>query len=41
MTDLLPASQLWALAVFAIASFTDFLDGYLAGGISWSPTLAS
>lgn len=30
MTDLLPASQLWALAVFAIASFTDFLDGYLA-----------
>jgi CDP-diacylglycerol--glycerol-3-phosphate 3-phosphatidyltransferase len=30
MTDFLPASQLWALAVFAIASFTDFLDGYLA-----------
>ena len=24
MTDLLPASQLWALAVFAIASFTNF-----------------
>ena len=26
MTDLLPASQLWALAVFAIASFTDFQE---------------
>ena len=30
LTDFVPYSQFWAVVVFAAASFTDFLDGYLA-----------
>ncbi|MBC8584595.1 CDP-diacylglycerol--glycerol-3-phosphate 3-phosphatidyltransferase [Youxingia wuxianensis] len=30
LIDTIPLHYIWALAVFAAASFTDFLDGYLA-----------